>query len=123
MFDLGFVVDAFAGPKAGLSVTRRAAGTRTDGFYTPGTASTVTIPIVSLQPISGRELMRMPEGWRTREPVRVFTKSPLQTAAEPDGRSPDTFSYNGATYEVQAVEDWTVHGGYYESVATKVPTT
>lgn len=102
-----------------LTVSRRGAGTLDHGRFTPATPTTFDIA-ASVQPVSGRDLLRLPEGLRTRELVAVFTGGDLRTADEAAGLAADRFVYGGRTYEVQTLEDWTQLGGYRKAIAAKV---
>ena len=55
----------------GLSVTRTD-GSYVDGVWTPGVASTFAIE-GSIQPMSGRELLLLPEGQRSRGAWTLYT--------------------------------------------------
>lgn len=103
-----------------LTVTRRAAPT-TDGRgrVVAGAASTFAIA-ASVQPVSGRDLLRLPEGLRTRELVAVFTSGALRTNDDATRAPPDTFAWQGATYQVEKLEDWGPVGGYVKAIAAKV---
>lgn len=113
---LGGVIAVF-----GESVTRkrRAAGSLSDGVFTPGAETSTTIT-ASVQPVSGREVLRLPEGLRTREVVVAFSMSELRAADEVAGTQPDRLVWRGSTYEVQSVEHWPVVGGHYRAVAVRV---
>jgi hypothetical protein len=90
-----------------------------DGRYRPGTSSTFTIS-ASVQPARGRDLLRLPEGQRTREVIAIFTATALQTAAAPGGATADAITFQGSQYEVQTVEYWFQAGGFYKALALKV---
>lgn len=92
-------------PNATLTVTRTASGSYVGGDFTPGTTSTLTLT-ANVQPIKGLELLNFPEGQRTRGILRVYTDVALQTADEATGQAADTFTYNGHTWQVQQVQDY-----------------
>lgn len=100
-------------------VTRRGAPTVTKGRVTPPTPTTYSVN-ANVQPLSGSELLRLPEGLRTRETVALWTDVDLRTADESAGVLADTVAINGRTYEVELVEDWRFHGGYRRFIAAKV---
>lgn len=116
--DLRDVIRTFGPATApgGLAVTRRGAGTWIDGFYTPGATSALTVT-ACVQPMTGRELMQVEEGLRTRELIVIHSIEPLQTVNEPGGYDADRVSFNGGTYEVHRVEAWP---GGYRAIAVKV---
>lgn len=104
---------------APLAVTRGTAGTLAAGVFTAGATTQLTLTAM-VQPVSGRDLLRLPEGLRTRELVAVFTPTALRTTDEHAGTPADRFTWQGRTYEVQLVEEWSHLGGYRRAVAAKV---
>lgn len=102
-----------------VTVTRRGAPTVTKGRVTPATPTTHSIN-ANVQPLSGSELLRLPEGLRTRETVALWTDGDLRTADESAGVLADTVTVSGRTYEIELVEDWQFHGGYRRFIAAKV---
>lgn len=66
--------------------------------------------VASLQPLSGREMDRLPELLRTREVQALWTKTPL-VAAQEDTQG-DLVSIKGVTWEVHNFSDWQDLGGY-----------
>jgi hypothetical protein len=93
-------------------------GSHVDGVFVPGSTSTVTIR-ASVQPVSGRELERLPEGLRTRELLSLFTLDALLVEA-PDVR-PDIVTIRGETWQVQNVERFAELGNYYHVIVSKEP--
>lgn len=82
------------------------AGTYDKGRWVPGTSYTETEIIASIQPLSGRERELLPEGERTKEVVRVYTKYGLRQAIEKNNVKGDQVSYKGRLYEVKRVDTW-----------------
>lgn len=103
------------------TVTRRASnGYDAHGRSVPSTNSTVLI-LAHVQPLSGRELERLPEGLRTREVRALWTESRLEL---PEGSTlsdlvelPDRSSW-----EVHAREDWSSFGNFLKYLIVKVVT-
>jgi hypothetical protein len=87
-----------------FTVTRTAEGSRPNGRYTPGSASTFPI-IASVQPVSGRELMILPEAQHVEEVRVVYTATEIKTR-EP-GYEPDKVTIDGAAWTVIRAERWT----------------
>ena len=57
------------------TITRQSGGsTGTDGIWTPGAESTLTIR-GSWQPLTGRELEQLPEGYRERARAKLNTNA------------------------------------------------
>ncbi len=105
------------------TITRIAASAYdSHGRAVAGGTSTLAM-VASVQPVTGRDLQRMPEGLRTRELVKLYTTTQLRTADEGAGTVADRFAYRGATWEVQTVEDWADAGNYFKCIAAKVPPT
>lgn len=88
------------------TVRRRDPGQYIDGIWTPaGTYEEFDI-IASIQPVRGRELEMLPEGRRTREAIRIYTKSGIRPAIEQQDVKGDLVNYKGRQYEVHKVEEW-----------------
>lgn len=103
-----------------VTVTRRAAPT-TDGHGRALQGATSTHSITAnVQPATGRDLLRLPEGQRTREHIAIWTDGDLRTANEHAGTPADVVTWKGRTYEVQLIEPWSDLGGYVKAVAAKV---
>ena len=90
-----------------------------NGFATKPASADVVIQAV-IWPTGGQELQVLPEGLRTREARTLVTTSALQAAINPDVAYPDRFAYDGSTWEVQIVTNWSQKGSYYLSIATKL---
>lgn len=88
-----------------LTVTRRAAGSYVAGVWTPGATSTLTVE-GSLQPMTGRELLLLPEGERTRARWKLYTETELRTADETTTTEADRVSWNGRSLVVVRVQDY-----------------
>lgn len=80
----------------------------------------VTTPLIaSVQPASGEDLQRLPEGVSATDLLTVFTRTPLITADTTTGRDADVIVVGGEEYEVVSVEGWADSGGYYKATAQK----
>lgn len=118
-------IDSFA--NAGGVTIRRPKPRQDDGFgrYTLPEGETADFDIIPVSrvvvvPGAGKFVERLPEGLRTREAIRVYTTTQLQSADDPGGAPPDLIDWQGKTYEVQIIEDWTAHGGAFKVLALKV---
>ena len=101
-------------------VTRFAADSYdAEGRLVKGAGSAVQV-VASVQPVNGRDLLRLPEGLRTKELRALFATSALQTANEVAGTRADQVLIGADTYEVQTVEDWSTSGGFWKAIAAKV---
>lgn len=103
-----------------VQVTRTSPGSYVKGVHQPGESSTFGI-VASVQPASGRDLLRLEEGQRTRETITVFTPDDLRTADEAAGTPADRIEWQGSLYEVQLVENWTP-GRFRKALASKIET-
>ncbi len=101
-------------------VTRPLAPTLTQGRVVPGAAQTPFATSGSMQPLSGRDLQRLPEGDRATEQLWYYTKATLLTSDVATGRVADLVNVGGVSYEVQTVEDWSASGNYYRARLSKV---
>lgn len=109
------LADAIAEMQTGAYRVRRpSAPTVAKGRATPG-APTILEIAGSLQPMSGREMQRLPEGMRERELLQFFTPTEM--------RSGDVLEYGGYDWEVDRVFDFSQLGGYYRAVMTRAGVT
>ena len=91
-----------------------------DGFYVDGKKESFTIDIVA-RPASGKDLLRLTEGQRTKEVIRIYSKERLFTARDSLSKVADCVEYRGCTYQVSNVSDNTVTDlNHFKSLATKV---
>ena len=104
-----------------ITITHRTESPRLLGRTQPPTTATVSAK-ASVQPTSGRDLQRLPEGRNTQDLISVWTLETLQLGDVGAGILPDLVLYNGSTYELEHVEPWTNHLGvtYYFGLARKV---
>ena len=101
------------------TVTRLESNGYTDGRRNAPTASTLTI-LAMVQPLSGRELDRMPEGLQDKEVRAVWTTENLKVTVAGGDHEPDVITIDGAPYQVQTVENWSALGNYRRYLAAKV---
>jgi hypothetical protein len=107
--DLISLVNSFATgnglTNGNYQVTRRTAGTFLKGIAQPTTDTLITIQ-ASVQPATGEDLLRLPEGRRSNQTRVVFTTTQLYTGDQSDTFASDLISINGDPWEVQHVEEW-----------------
>lgn len=102
------------------TVQRRAASSMLNGRVVAGTSTTIPLT-ASIQPSTPRELLRLPEGLRTKQTITVVALVALRTADEAAGTPPDVITYEGSSYEVQSVESWSFRGTtYWRALATRI---
>lgn len=83
-----------------------------------GPAATTFEITASVQPMSGRELDRLPEGLRQREVRVVFTATELKGTA--DTQEADEITIDGEQWQVQTPESWLTLGNYFRAVVARV---
>lgn len=100
------------------TVTRRSASAYgTDGRLDAPTTSTFTVP-ACVQPLTGRELEKLPQGMQTAELLSIW--SPIELRTQGTGQDPDLVAIDGDTWEVQKVERWNTLGAYWRAILAKV---
>ncbi len=99
-----------------LVVTRSAASTYTGGRLDTPTTAALSIS-ASVQPLTGRDLKRLPEGSRVSDALVLFTTTELKTSGA--GQSPDLIAIGGESYEVQNVEAWGNVGSFWKAIVLK----
>lgn len=94
-----------------LTAKRKAGGAYSSGRWVEGTESDVAFR-ASVQPLSERELLALPEGRRTLETYKIFSDTQLNTVGS---QNPDEVVLNGERFEVYSLGDW--HNGILEHFA------
>lgn len=86
-----------------LVVIRQAPGERVNGVFVPGNECRLAVT-GSIQPLTGRELMLLPEGERAREQRKLYVQPPfeLRTVIADGETMPDQVVYRGQRWEVHA---------------------
>lgn len=111
------LADTIESFSTGTYLVKRSGGvTYVDGHAedNPPTELQVT---ASVQPLGGKELMRLPEGDRSKEMRLVFTT--VQLHPEYGGGHADIIVIDGQDYEVSSVEAWTSLG-FCKATVTRV---
>lgn len=76
------------------------------GKWQAGPVSSTFEIVASIQPLKAFEVLAQPEGFRTREMIRIYTKTVLQPTLEDQQRMGDQIVYQGRTYEIVRIEKW-----------------
>ena len=97
-------------PQETLTINRPGATTRVMGRPQAGPDTQQTTITATVQPATGRDLLRLPEGQRGKETVLVLSLGEL--------RLRDKFDRNGGTYEVEHVKPW--DGAFYDALAQRL---
>lgn len=95
----------------------RRSGDFVDGIYVPGDAVVSTL-MVSVQPASGRDMLRLPEGQRGSEIIKIFAQAADELRVSAPGVMADLIVWRGATYEVQQLIPSA--GDWYETLAGRL---
>lgn len=99
------------------NVTRRNPGSYVNGKWVEGSLITPLVAFASIQPMTGREMMRIPEGDRNRE-RKIAYSADLLKVAEPTAKTKaDILNVDGQDFQVESVEPWT---DYWKAVIVKV---
>ena len=67
--------------------------------------------IASVQPLPQDELMRLPEGQRNKDAIKVYSTTPINVTSVKDGKPSDVVIVDGKRYEVFAIADFNQVGG------------
>lgn len=102
--DIAALVLSFA-TADGYVVTRRARTGFSRGLALPTEDVTMTI-VASVQPATGRDLLRLPELRRSNETRVLFTATQLRTGDAGEDHEADLVEVEGEQWEVQHVETW-----------------
>ena len=109
------LADTIAEESVAITIMRYAAPAMSHGRPSAASISTTIAIIASVQPLSSKELLLVPEGMRARGMRKVFTNTALQLLP-----MPDRFDYQGATWEIVDERDWLDIGNYYRYLAVRV---
>lgn len=94
---------------AKYSVTRRGPGGYVAGEWVDGPSTALSIT-ASIQSMSQGELREeLPEGYRTSETAKVYTRDTLQTLNLATQTKGDLITYLERSWEVVQSADWTDH--------------
>lgn len=109
LLDLAPVIDALSTHT--LTISRGAPSYASNGRLVPAPVLPTVTVRASVQPLTGRDLAVLPEGYRESEPIAVFTRYRLQNG--------DTFQLDGEAFKVMNVERWGAAGNFVRATAAK----
>jgi hypothetical protein len=100
------------------TVRRQAAGSysTTTGRWVNGVISEIEV-MANIQPVPGHMLKALPEGRVSKDMIRIFTTTQLQTESAESGLQADIFVKEGTSYQIIYTKDYS---GYTEAVGSKV---
>jgi hypothetical protein len=102
-----------------VTVTRTAAGSRVDGRFVPGGSRSFAI-LASVQPIAGAEAATLPEGERSRDWRKLYTRTALFPVNQHDGEAGDRVTIDGAVFEVRKVKHYRAIIPHYRADCVRV---
>jgi hypothetical protein len=96
-------------------VTRPGATAYVNGVRTVGTPTVFSID-AHIQPLTGLQLDRQPDGFRNSEKLVCFTVVELRTV---DAAEPDTVTVFGLAHQVESVQRWSNLGNFYRAILVR----
>jgi hypothetical protein len=118
VMNLSGVVTSLASHTA-LAVKRAVAGAYVNGRYVASAPAGLTV-LASVQPLTGDDLLVLPEGERTTGAIEIFSVVELLPTQEALNKLGDLVTYLGKDYRVRNVQNWDPNGAYWRSVAVEV---
>jgi len=98
-------------------VTRRERARFVSGIAVSGPTSSLSIS-ASVQPATGADVLRLPEGRRLVETRVIYTTTQLLVGSEGSPNESDLISIDGQNWEVQHVESWQqAEGSFFRCIA------
>ncbi len=91
-----------------LTRKRKGGGDFVNGRWVNGTPEADVVVTASLQPANHTELLRLPEGLRTRGAIVIFTDGDLRTANESLNQEADRVVHQGEEWEIVKLDDYTM---------------
>ncbi len=102
---------------ANYRVRRTATGSYDNtGVYQDGVQTVITV-FASVQPLTGDDIERIPEGDRTKDMWKVYAADELRIHDEKTGAKADKITIMGDEYVVQDVRKWP---GHWRATVVKV---
>lgn len=101
-------------------VTRQSAG----GSFVQGrwvdAATPTAIPIrASVQRLSSRDTLILPEAYRTSASYRVYSKTELLSVDNVGAKNCDSITIEGKIYDILSIDKWTQLVPHYKSIAVR----
>lgn len=119
LLDVAATVAALA--DSTLTVERPAGPDTYDDLGRLVKAGPTSFPIdASVQPATARDRLLLPEGFRARQTIAVWSTGNLRPSDEGTGVRGDRVTWQGEVYEVTALDPWANVGGYVKALATRI---
>jgi hypothetical protein len=100
-----------------IAVTQRSGGAYVNGFWVSASPTTLNGVAASVTPARGNDLLRLPEGRRNEEAIRILTRTALSSGDKSIGREADRVTWLGRVYEVEHLQSW--DGAFYDAIAVR----
>ena len=80
-----------------------------------------TIPLmVNVQEASGSDLELLPEGYRSKRVILIFSENELKIVSQKDKTKADLILWDGETFQVEKLKNWQHITGHYEALAVRL---
>ncbi len=99
------LIFAFRTPTDATVTRQDAAGSYVNGEYVGGATTDFEIQM-SIQPLTAKEVLKLPEAQRTKQWVKGYASEALFTSEQSASKKADRVSLNGRNFEVITVEYW-----------------
>lgn len=118
---IGSIIRGF--PRTSFDISRPGAVVSVRGRDTAGAATVTSGVLGVVVPATPRDLVRLPEGLRARETLRILVPTAdadLRTGDDA-GTMPDEVILRGQRWEVGAVSSWNDAGGFLDVLVVRRP--
>lgn len=103
-----------------FDITRATTGDHVKGVWVPGSTSVVPTEL-HWQPLSGKDLLNLPENQRSKKAIRIFSEELIQGMDELSRTPADIVSIGSTNYEIQNVKFYDVGVcDHYEAVGVEI---
>lgn len=102
-------------------VTRPGQGEYVRGIWVPAlTKKAEKFNVLAVvQPLTGKDILLLPEGQRITQAFKVYTSFAMQTVNSEKTKKADTISINDEEFEIHSVEPWGWHLAHFKCVAVR----
>lgn len=97
------LIKSMAGKK--YKVSRSRGGEYVNGYWVESERDEVEI-LASIQPLSGKETLNIPEGDRNRERRKIYSADELRVGLQSNQADADIITIDDKQWEVETVEAW-----------------
>jgi len=113
------VAEAFEDLTQEVTLKRKAAGSRdSNGNWVDGIETITTFKAV-VQSLTADERLVLPEAVRTKETIKIHTKTELLTSNESTSIDADIIVFNNLEWQINQVFNRSNIGGYYKAIGVR----